>query len=700
MYLKSLSLTNFRQFGIGDNDEPGLTLLFNPNFNVIVGENDAGKTAIVDGIRYLLGSVSDDYEKISEDDFHYIAENVSSDSFYIEGTFTSLNEREAGAFLEWLSFDETNNYELRVSLKVEKKKNDNGKDYIERKLQAGDKSFETMLDSRARDILKTTYLKPLRDASNELKPGLRSRLATILKAHPAFKVSEVDSSHQLVTAMEEANLKIESFFNENYVPDRSLIKDIDGLLSDFYDQEDQSKSKSRFTVSKTDLASILRKLSLDTIDRNLGLGNQNLLFIAAELLLLNDFIDGEKIVGPQITIIEEIEAHLHTQAQIRLIKYLENKLKQENNMSQFVLTSHSPSLVSSIDPKNIIFLHDKVAYPLREEFTMMSTEDYLFMERFLDSTKSNLFFTKGLIFVEGESEMLLIPALANLIGYPLHKFGITLINVNGTSFERYIKLFSRSDSWQGPLIELPISIITDLDIKPLIYYSVEDKNQVSFSIQNEDQLMQVLEHCDESIEEITCIFFGNEFSTLKKLADSFGFTLDSTNQFEIEIIVKKNINEETIKILSTDKKEKLTEKYCSYNANVDVFVSKEWTLEYCLAKSCLSLQLLKATFEARYNNPYRGKNNEKYEDIKNKLNPVSDQDDEVAYEIFKPLNDKNVSKAEVAQNLAVKLFDFTKNPEEHDEWKNKVLEDENLKYLIDAIRHSSNISNTTEEVVL
>lgn len=69
MYLKTIKLYNFRKFGTGEGGSPGLTLHLNPSFNILVGENDAGKTAIVDAIRYLLGSVSDEYEKIKPEDF-------------------------------------------------------------------------------------------------------------------------------------------------------------------------------------------------------------------------------------------------------------------------------------------------------------------------------------------------------------------------------------------------------------------------------------------------------------------------------------------------------------------------------------------------------------------------------------------------------------------------------------------------------
>lgn len=697
MYLKSISLTNFRQFGIGDNGEPAITIYFNPNFNVLVGENDSGKTAIIDAIRFLLGSVSEDYEKIGQDDFFCYSKDTYSDYFYIEGTFVDLTETEAGAFLEWLSFDENNNYQLRVSLRVEKRKNENGYEYKERKLQAGDKSFESRLDSSARNFLKTTYLKPLRDASSELKPGFRSRLAHILKAHPAFKNYDDGSNHILVEAMEEANKKIESFFKEEYKEGHSLVQDVESLLSDFYDRADQSKSKSKFSVSRTDLTSILRKLSLDTEDVNLGLGNLNLLFIATELLLLNNYIHDHDVIGPQITLIEEIEAHLHTQAQIRLIKYLEEELERNKNQSQFILTSHSSNLIASIDPKNIIMIHNKVAYPLREEFTRLEHNDYAFLERFLDSTKSNLFFAKGIIFVEGDSEMLLLPAIAKLIGYPLHKNGISLVNVGGTSFERYIKLFSRSDLWKEemglPSIDIPISIITDLDIKPWNYYEIEGVNKFIFSIADTEELAAVLEYCDESIEEINSDQVGNEYSTLKKLADSFTFSLTKINENEISQIAKKDITIEYITRVSERKRYKLTEKFSGYDVNLEICVAPDWTLEYSLALSVLAPLLLEAVHETRYKHPYTGKRKELFESIKCKLNDQSNQDEEIAYTIFKPINDKVVSKAEVAQRLAIKINQIANDKEESDGWRKKVVRDTKLQYLVNAIIHTSTITN-------
>lgn len=693
MYLNEISLTNFRQFGIKEDGSPGVTVHFNKNFNVLVGENDAGKTAIIDGIKYLLGSVSEDFTRISPEDFYLQSNKQYTDTFSIDGVFTDLTEKEAGSFLEWLSFDEDNKYQLRVSLKVKKKRNQNGQEFIERIVSGGEIHSASKLSGEARNLLKATYLKPLRDASLELKPGYKSRLAQILKVHPAFKDIEDGENHELVDVMKEANKEIENFFSKDYKENHSLISDVEKLLKGFYDRDDQSKSKTKFSVSETDLTSILRKLSLDNEEINLGLGNLNLLFIAAELLLLNNE-KVEEVIGPQITLIEEIEAHLHTQAQIRLIKYLESELKNTKNSSQFILTSHSPNLVSSVNPRNLIMLHEKNAYPLAEMYTELQNEDYLFLERFLDATKSNLFFAKGLILVEGDSEMLLIPALAELIGYPLHKHGISLVNVGGTSFERYIKLFSRSNLWTRNMnyssIKLPISIITDIDVKPLVYYESEGKDKSIYSIGNEEELGKVEKIVMKDIEKL---FIGNEYSTIKKLAQDFKIEITETNTRDISEVVTKNITREYLEGFSREKEEAMRSKYSIYNANLQPNIAPHWTLEYSLALSVLAPLLLQSIHEIRYKNPYGETYKQIYEELNSKFSTNNPPDEQTAYEIFKPLNDKNVSKAEVAQLMAIKIYDIS-NPEV---WKDKILADSNLKYLIDAILHSGNIIRKLEE---
>ena len=50
MYLQELRISNFRCFS-----EPQ-TIEFSKGINVLVGENDSGKTAIIDAIRIVMGT--------------------------------------------------------------------------------------------------------------------------------------------------------------------------------------------------------------------------------------------------------------------------------------------------------------------------------------------------------------------------------------------------------------------------------------------------------------------------------------------------------------------------------------------------------------------------------------------------------------------------------------------------------------------
>lgn len=100
---------------------------------------------------------------------------------------------------------------------------------------------------------------------------------------------------------------------------------------------------------------------------------------------------------------------------------------------------------------------------MTEGMTGLQKGDYLFLQRFLDSTKANLFFAKGIIMVEGDAENILIPVIADILGYPLEKYGVSIVNVGSTAFLRYSGIMVRKD---GNTIGIPVSVITDCDVKP------------------------------------------------------------------------------------------------------------------------------------------------------------------------------------------------------------------------------------------
>ena len=181
--------------------------------------------------------------------------------------------------------------------------------------------------------------------------------------------------------------------------------------------------------------------------------------MASELLHLNK----RNYEGLRLGLIEELEAHLHPQAQMQVIESLQN---QEN--IQLILTTHSPNLASKVKLENLIICSKSNAFPLGKNYTKLEEVDYKFLERFLDTTKANLFFAKGLILVEGWSEEILLPALAKLlkrigtISKDLTEAGVSVINIGSTAHHNFSKIFLRKEE---PYFSLPVSIVTDTDIK-------------------------------------------------------------------------------------------------------------------------------------------------------------------------------------------------------------------------------------------
>lgn len=673
MFLEKVEYWDFRKYKSND-DSPGLIVNLQKGMNLIVGENDAGKTAIIDGIKLLLGTLSDDYDRISDTDFYTRDGKTFKEELKIVGYFTDLSYEEAAKFLEWISFTQDAKPLLKVTLKVTKKKNPNGNEYFDRKIYGGDYNSETVIDSERRQLLRAIYLKPLRDAQRELRPGPYSRLSNILSAHPQVGES---GKQELLDIVDKANGEVKEFFSKD---EHNVVQLIMNQLETFYDKNDFEKSKIAFNVSEANIYSILSRLSLDTESVNLGLGNSNLLYIAVELLLMRD---GSNYIGPRIALIEEIEAHLHTQAQIRLIKHMES-----NSSTQFILTTHSTNLASSINPKNLILLYNNQAFSMAESETLLKTEDYEFLERFLDATKSNLFFAKGLIFVEGDAENLLLPTFAELIGYPLHEYGISIVNIGNTAFERYIKLFSRSGADR---IQLPISIITDVDVRPLEYYKDKGTSGKVYIIGNQIEFQQISSELNlESDLPKEDRPYGTIFSTKKNLIDGFGLK-QNFDESQLENKVVKDLNEEHIEELIRIKNDTIIQKYDDYNANSKTFVAPEWTLEYSLAKSPLVKLLWKSIHETRYKEPYSTTNKEKFDKINNLFTDGSESiSAELAYNVFKSLNDKVVSKAIVAQKLAIEIGNLDNEGKE--QLKSEVLSNKYTQYLVDAIKHAAQIN--------
>lgn len=154
------------------------------------------------------------------------------------------------------------------------------------------------------------------------------------------------------------------------------------------------------------------------------------------------------------------------------------------SITQLILTTHSPNLASKLKLNQLIICNDNNAFPMGPAYTKLDSNNYKFLEKFLDTTKANLFFAKGVILVEGWAEEILIPSIAKAIGINLTEKGISIVNIGNTGFDHYSKIYLRKEE---PFMKIPVSVITDSDIRE---YEKNDDDFVkrdAETIQNETQ---------------------------------------------------------------------------------------------------------------------------------------------------------------------------------------------------------------------
>ncbi len=484
MYISSLKLWNFRKYGspedVTEDTTPHLAVSFNKGLNVLIGENDSGKSAILDAIKLVLKTHAYEWIKVENDDFHHV-----TTKFRIEIEFRGLEVNEARHFTEWLGWakaedGKTDEPLLRLIYQVER----NSQRIFPAEVCAGMDFTGMPINASAREYLKTTYLKALRDADSELTAKKNSRVAQIFQNHDLLKKKE-GNTHYFETLIGQSNNCINQWFDN--ADNKPQIKDI---INEFVKAFISDNIDAIFDLSKPEILSILEKIAIGIKDNsNPGLGTLNRLYMAVELLHLRK----ANWDGTRVCLIEELEAHLHPQAQLKVIE----KLQNEPDV-QFIMTTHSPNLASKVPLESLIICKNNNAFPMGSIYTKLKNDSYIHLERFLDVTKSNLFFAKGVIIVEGWSEQILIPALAKKLGFDLTKKEVSIINVGSTAYLHFAKIFLRDD--KDAKMGIPVAIVTDLDNRPNDKDEFVETQKQKVRKENLDKLKEEFEGSDITLQ--------------------------------------------------------------------------------------------------------------------------------------------------------------------------------------------------------
>ena len=395
---------------------------------VLIGENNSGKTAVLDALRLCLRNLRSRQRTVFDTlDFHLPdedAEPSSAEPIQIEVLFS---EQEMG---EWnnqligrlsrdgilqVGDDERNHVLLRVTCKYDSTSRDFAQDWsflnLNREPLTG---VGSQALARIQQEVPYFYLTALRDAAHHFdasgqfwRPFLKdTQLPVEKKTEIEQKLREVndlvvdshDSFGQVRTALRQV---------QDVVPlasgDVVSIEAVPGRMFDML-------AKAQIHLGTMTGAKI-------PVEKH-GEGTQSL----AVLMLFSAFLklwpDRDPIVA-----LEEPEAHLHPSA-VRALWHLVDDFS-----GQKLISTHSGDLLAEIDIQHIRRLArtpDGIS-AFQIPANLLSAEERRKFNYHIRLVRGELLFARCWLLVEGETEVWVYPAAARALGKDLHREGVRVV---------------------------------------------------------------------------------------------------------------------------------------------------------------------------------------------------------------------------------------------------------------------------------
>ena len=440
--LKSIKIKNFRSL-------KDFEMEFNKGLNVIIGENDAGKTSLIDSLKILFSK-----KRIDINDFNELQNPVTilleddDYSYYLESKFSEDSL--------------VNSYSIKPSLEkgAEIKEELNSDEFTNL-----EESFQKEILKRYSSIFNVTY------RSNSRVETLRENILAEIEKDDFIPAKSLSYPISFLGSREFEN--IDSFFENTFfkelkediwdyrIDGKSIGQHIDDYIDDFKREQLENENAQELNAQLKEFLPDFKEINpIVTSEPKLNLKiNVELLNVHNQQMLLEKMGDGtnrrttlaifkhKKDKNDLVYVFDEVETHLHIKAQLDVLRLLKDLSKEGK---QITITTHSPFLINQVnlDEIKLICLDNDRGSQI---FTLESSSETQLTLANLGIMNIDLFFTSKLLIVEGESELKFVPMMYEKIYcYPITHNFIKIVKADGIkdipNFIRIIKKsFSKTD---------------------------------------------------------------------------------------------------------------------------------------------------------------------------------------------------------------------------------------------------------------